>query len=121
MEFIITGGVWFTVPILVMGIASLALILYSSIRILNGKKVGRQLADTILFLGFLSLSFGIFGMITGMFQAAGAIQRAREISPSLIWAGFRISLITVIMGFVILFYSLIGWFVIRPYRLDKTS
>lgn len=113
MEFIVTGGVWYTVPILVMGIAAIILIAIATLRTIRKKTIHGMIADTILFLGFISLAWGIFGQITGMFQAAGAIVQAGDISPNLIWAGFKVSLIPVIMGFVVLFISAIGWFLLR--------
>jgi len=116
MEFITTGGVWYTVPILLMGLASVILIVISAVRSIQRKTVPGFMSDTILFLGFLSLAYGIFGQITGMFQMADAVVKAGEISPSLVWAGLKISLITVIMGFVVLFVSAIGWFALRPFR-----
>ncbi len=121
MEFIIQGGVWYTVPILVIGFVSLLLILISGIRVIQQKAVSKMVLDSILFLGMLSLSWGIFGQIIGMFQAAGAVVRAGEIHPSLIWAGFRISMITVIMGFVVLLISAIGWFVLRLLTNKRTG
>ena len=113
MEFIIQGGVWYTVPILVIGFVSLFLIVISVIRAIQQKAVSKMVLDSILFLGMLSLSWGIFGQIIGMFQAAGAVVRAGEIHPSLIWAGFRVSMITVIMGFVVLLMSAVSWFILR--------
>jgi len=116
MEFIITGGVWWTVPILIIGLTSVVLICISAINAVNNKKIAPRLLDGVLFLGFLGLAWGILGQIIGMFQAAGAIVSAGEISPNLIWAGFRVSLITVIMGFVVLLISSVGWFLLRPFR-----
>ena len=116
MDFIIEGGVWFTIPILILGLGSLVLILTGMVLAGQRKPVPGILNDAILFIGFICLAYGIFGLVTGMFQAAGAIVRAGEIAPSLIWQGLRISLIPVIMGFVILFYSAAGWFIIRWMR-----
>ena len=116
MKFITTGGMGYTVPILVMGLAAVILIAVAAVRAMQRKSIPGIIADTILFLGFLSLAWGIFGQIVGMFSAAGAVVRAGEISPNLIWEGLRISLIPVIMGFVVLFISAIGWFVLRPFR-----
>jgi hypothetical protein len=113
MEFITIGGVWYTVPILVMGLTSMILISVSVVSTLRHKAIQGILPDTILFLGFLSLAWGIFGQISGMFQAAGAVVRAGEISPNLIWVGLRISLIPVLMGFVVLLFSAVGWFLLR--------
>jgi hypothetical protein len=116
MEFIKVGGVWYTVPILIMGMASIILVVLSAVRAMQRKPISAFMADAILFLGFLSLAWGIFGQISGLFQAAGAVVRAGEIPPYLIWEGLRKSLIPVLMGFVVLFVSAIGWFALRPFR-----
>ncbi|MFA6484416.1 MAG: hypothetical protein WCW62_17695, partial [Bacteroidales bacterium] len=86
MEFIKVGGVWYTVPILLMGMTAVILIAISAFRATKRKSITAFMADAILFLGFLSLAWGIFGQISGLFQAAGAVVRAGEISPNLIWA-----------------------------------
>lgn len=116
MELLISGGAGFTIPILVMGISALVLVGFSVIRKLNAKPVKPFVRDSILFLGFLSLAWGILGQVLGMFQAAGAIVQAGEIAPSLIWAGFRVSLIAPVMGLVVLIVSAVGWFATRYAR-----
>jgi hypothetical protein len=113
MELLITGGIWFTLPILVMGLISLGLIALLIIRKVNSKPVNPFMRDSILFLGFLSLAWGILGQVLGMFQAAGAIVEAGEIAPSLIWAGFKVSLIAPVMGLMVLILSGVGWFGLR--------
>jgi hypothetical protein len=115
MEFMKTGGVWYTIPILIMGVVSVVLIGISIINIIKKEKVTAGIKDLVLFLGFLSFALGIFGQISGMFQAAGAIVSAGEISPILVWQGLKVSLIPVIMGFVVLFVSGIGWFGLRSF------
>jgi hypothetical protein len=116
MEFIRSGGMWYTIPILILGVSAVALVVTAVTRAIQRKPKSVFMNDAILFMGFLSLAWGIFGQISGMFQAAGAIVRAGEISPDLIWQGLRVSLIPVIMGFVVLFISAISWFFLRSFR-----
>jgi len=115
-ELLVTGGIWYTLPMLILGIFSLILIVVSFVRLYRQRPVSTRLTDTILFIGFLCFAWGVFGQVTGMFQAAGAIVRAGDISPTLIWTAFRISLITVLMGFIVLLYSSIGWYLIRLFH-----
>jgi hypothetical protein len=116
MKFITEGGVSTTVPILIMGLFSLILVVIVSIRALQHKSSPGMLIDTILLLGCLSLSYAVFRQITGLYQSAGAIARGGEISDQLMWAGMRCSWISFIMGFVVLYISVIGWFVLRPFK-----
>jgi len=105
-----------SIPILAIALFVVILISFQAYKATKGKKISGLLNDTILFLGFLSLSWGIFCQLMGLIHAAGVVVRAGEISPSLIWAGLRISLIPIIMGFVVLLVSAIGWFALRSFR-----
>ncbi len=108
------GGLYFTIPILLMGIVNVAAFIWLLTLKLKNSEINKKHLDLLLFLGSFALVFGIFGQILGFYQAAGAIQKAGEISPSLIWGGFRVSLIAPIMGFVVLLVSAIFWFILKP-------
>jgi len=114
MNFIISGGVPFTIPILLMGITNIVLFVW----LLNLKTrktdFNKKHLDLIMFLGGFALIYGIFGQVMAFYQAAGSIQQAGEISPSLMWGGFKVSLIAPIMGLIVLFISGIMWFILRP-------
>lgn len=114
MEFLVQGGITFTLPILAMGLVNTAFFIWFLSLRLSGKEIVRKRLDLILFLGSFSLIFGIFGQVLGFYQAAGAIQEAKEISPLIIWGGFRVSLIAPIMGFIVLLISSIFWFILKP-------
>jgi len=115
-EILVTGGIWYTMPILILGILSLVLILLSAIRLIRKTILPARLTEAILFIGILCFAWGVFGQVVGMFQAAGYIVKAGDMDPSLIWNAFRISLITVLMGFSVLLYSALGWYIIRLFR-----
>jgi uncharacterized membrane protein YjfL (UPF0719 family) len=114
MAFIKEGGMWFTLPILIMGIVNLVLFIYLVMEKANKKDAQRKRIDLILFLGSFAFIMGIFGQVLGFYQAASAIQEASEIAPSLIWGGVKVSLIAPIMGFVVLLCSSIFWFILKP-------
>jgi len=114
MEFLKTGGYFFTIPIFVMGIVSLLLFLWLISQRAYQKEINRKHIDLILFLGSFSLAYGILGQITGLYQAAGILQTGGEISPTLIWGGVRVSLIAPIMGFIVLLFSSFFWFLLKP-------
>ena len=114
MDFMIEGGIYFTAPILIMGLSSLGLFAWLLTLKQRGTELNRKRLDLILFLGSFSLIYGIFGQVLGFYQAAGVIQEVGEISPSLIWGGIRVSLIAPIMGFVVLLLSGLFWFILKP-------
>lgn len=105
---------FFTLPILLMGIASLLLFFWQISIKMSGKEQKRKAVDAILFLGSFSFIYGLLGQILGLYQAAGAIQQAGEIAPALIWGGVRVSLIAPLMGFMVLLISSVFWFVAKP-------
>jgi len=108
------GGATFTIPLLLMGIAVLALFVWQLSKKMRNMGLDKKYVELIIFLGGFSFIFGIFGQVLGFYQAAGAIQQAGEISPTLIWGGFKVSLIAPIMGFMIFLISGILWFILRP-------
>ena len=108
------GGLTFTLPLLLMWIAVLALFVWQLISRIKRGEVNIKYVDMIVFLGGFSFIFGILGQVIGFYEAAGAIVQAVEISPVLIWGGFKVSLIAPIMGFLIFLTSGILWFILKP-------
>jgi hypothetical protein len=115
-NFIVSGGIYFTLPILLIGFTNVVMFILVMRRKLKGSEINLKSVDVIIFAGSFALIYGMFGQVLGFYQAAGAIQQAQEISPSIIWGGFRVSLIAPIMGFVVLFISGIMWFVVKPVK-----
>lgn len=62
-------------------------------------------------IGLFALVMGIFGQLIGLYQALSAIERAGDISPSLVFSGLKISMITPIYGVIIFLISLVMWFI----------
>lgn len=113
-NFLVSGGLYFTLPILIIGLTNIALFALVLRKKLRGAEVNLKLVDAIIFAGSFALIYGMFGQVLGFYQAAGAIQKAQEIAPSVIWGGFKVSLIAPILGFVVLIISSIMWFIVRP-------
>ena len=64
----------------------------------------------ILFWGIMSAVLGFIGQASGLYNALGAIARAKEISPNIVAMGFAQSLTTTIFGLAVLLVSSIVWF-----------
>lgn len=104
------------IPILVIALLILTLISFQALNALRRKKVLGILSDTILFLGFLSLSWGIFVQIYNLILGARAATRAADLNPLMIRQGLQITLVPIFLGLITLLVSAIVWYVLRAYR-----
>jgi len=106
----------FGIPMIVIALVILALMIKKAVDLfgrkgLSGAKLEAGL-HAILFWGVVSALFGVLGQITGIYNALGAIMRAKEISPSVVAQGFAQSFTTTIFGLEILLVSAIVWFIL---------
>ena len=65
-------------------------------------------------IGIAALVASILWTLLGLYQAFGAIMRAPDISPIVIFGGLRVSLISTIYGMVIYLISLIIRIIQKP-------
>ena len=63
-------------------------------------------------IGLFSAITGIFGQLIGLYEAFSAIEKAADISPSILMGGIKISMITTLYGIVIYLISILIWFVL---------
>lgn len=101
------------------GLLMLASSGYKIFRMILKKEFDLLQMNYILLFGSLSLIFGILGQGMGLFGAMEAISVAGDISPSLVAAGFRVSMITPLYGIFIFIFSLIFWGVLKEINLRK--
>ncbi len=59
--------------------------------------------------GILALVTGILGQLVGLFAAFTAIEMAKDVSPSILAGGLKVSLITTIYGMIIFLISYLLW------------
>jgi hypothetical protein len=108
---------WYVIPTMALGIFSLILIGIAACTAVKHKKNSSFLIDSILFLGCLSLAYALLEQMSGFFHAADALQQTDgAISPSLAWLSLKISFINPMIGLVVLIYSSIGWFLLKPHK-----
>ena len=62
-------------------------------------------------IGLFALVTGIFGQMIGMYHAFSVIEKASDISPAMMFAGLKVSMITTLYGMSIFLFSLLLWFV----------
>jgi biopolymer transport protein ExbB/TolQ len=123
VDFFQQGG-FFMWPILIASIVILWLTIrtWSRTRDLDGPDaVVETGVDAVLFWGVWVLVVGLLGTFTGIYQAAGAIERAPAISPAMIWGGVRVALTTTVAGFLVLTVTALLWLGLRHVYRRKVA
>lgn len=69
--------------------------------------------DGVLFWGGFASVLGLIGTLGGVVVMSRWLERAGEASASLIWGGFRVTLIPTAFGLVVLASSLLAWYGLR--------
>ena len=69
--------------------------------------------DMIKSIGLLAFIMGILGQLIGLFSAFEAIEQMGSVSPAILAAGLKVSMITTIYGSIIFVISLLLWVVIK--------
>jgi biopolymer transport protein ExbB/TolQ len=67
----------------------------------------------IPFWGGVAVLLGFTAQFTGIYNAAHAISRARDISPAVIAQGFAESFSTTLFGMVVLLVAILVWFALQ--------
>jgi hypothetical protein len=98
-------------PILGCALIVLALAASGARRLLDPERPRRAdfAIGAIPFWGSFAVVLGILGTVVGWMQIARNVERAGTVEPSLIWAGFGVSLITTLFGLLVLAVSLLVW------------
>ena len=115
MTFFREGG-YIMYPLLLVTIVVVVLAVRGWLRLRGGKASQATLGtgiDAILFWGGYAAVLGVLGTLVGISQAAGAISRATEVDPSIVWMGIRIALSTTIYGLLVFAVALLLWFGLR--------
>jgi hypothetical protein len=73
----------------------------------------------LLFWGVFSVVLGFLGTVIGIIQIAQAIRLLGQVEPPLVWAGFGVSLVTLIFGLLIFLIAALLWFVLRQWSWHR--
>lgn len=118
IEWFQSGG-FFMWPILVSGVVTVVLAVDAGRRLTSDSRAGPALRteiDAVLFWGGFAALLGLFGTVGGIGQMARALERAGEVSASLVWGGLRVALITTAFGLMVLAVAMLAWFALRTAR-----
>lgn len=116
-QFIAQGGP-FMYLLLAIAAIILALTAWVAVRVRGGEGPDAVLEtgiDATLFWGVWALLLGFTGTAVGMYLAAGAISRAGEVNPAVIWGGIHVALTTTLLGLVIFLAAALIWFGLRTW------
>jgi hypothetical protein len=108
-----TGGPLFMGIVTIFGLLMLFHAIKSTIKIVIKKEYSSKGVVYILLFGSMAFIWGVLAQAIGMFEAFAAIQEAGDISPGLIAAGFRISMIAPLYGIFYFIISIPIWVVLR--------
>jgi branched-subunit amino acid transport protein AzlD len=101
-------------PLAFSMLAVVALTLYSSMRLYRPGATPDLLTkawlDAILFWGGFAMIAGVLGTLVGMVIAAQSIEAMGTVSPSLVWGGVKVALISSALGTLILAAAALCWF-----------
>ncbi len=119
-EMFYMGGIQFMVAITILGLAMLFFTVRSYINVFGKNRNGGAGVNYILMFGSLAFIIGLLGQAIGMFGSFEAIQQAGDISPGLIAAGLRVSMITPFYGMFFFIISIPLWVIVRE-KVKKSN
>lgn len=71
-------------------------------------------------IGLFAMIFGIMGQLIGLYGAFSSLAEASDVSPAIIYAGLKVSMITTLYGLIIYLIAIILWFVSRQ-LIDRSE
>ena len=114
-----------------MGILTILLIVLLLIAVLfiyfitTGKAVGmanfRHRLTYVKSAGLFTMITGILGQLMGLMMAFGAIERAGDISPQMVFGGLKVSMYTTLYGILVYLLSILLWFLLDLWFLKKET
>ena len=123
-DFLIEGGLYFTGPLTVFGLAVVALTLRKATDIFGGDDLSpgerKRGLNAILQIGTFSLFFGILSQVIGLIQILQVLVQVESVAPPLLYGGLEVSLIAPAYGLVIFLVSLAAWSFLS-YRLEALA
>ncbi len=119
------GGPLFMGILTILLLILLATAVIFAIYISNGKVQDsegfRHRLTYLKSMGLFTMITGILGQLIGLLMAFGAIERAGDVSPQIIYGGLKISFYTTVYGILIYLFSILIWFILDLWFHKKLS
>lgn len=100
----IDGGLFFTVPILILLVAIFALIFWGFLKNGNHEKA----VSLLIHLGWLAVAWGFLGRTFGLINAFNQVSAAGELTPRLLAAGLKMALVDPLFGIFVFIFARLG-------------
>jgi hypothetical protein len=114
------GGAPFMLPIDVTAIVNLCLVGFILFNFFSRKIISEKPLEALKHVGGLGLALGAFGTLTGLFQAFGAIEEAKDVIPfNIICGGMKVALINVLYGLIVYIVSLLFYIIFSLLKSPK--
>lgn len=108
------GGPLFMGILTLLFITMVLWMVFHFIRAYHAKEGSKEIALRNLkygkSIGLFALIIGILGQLIGLYSAFEAIERAGDISPTMVYGGIKVSMISTLYGITIFLFSLAMWF-----------
>ena len=112
-SFLVEGGLLFTGPLTLCGLAVVALTFRKAMDVFGGDDLSlaerKRGLHAILQIGLFSFFFGILGQAVGILGALKAIEQTGTVSPAMLSGGLQVSMIAPVYGLVIFLIALAAW------------
>ena len=119
------GGPLFMGILTILLLILLAVAVYFAIQIFSGKSQQsesfRHRLTYLKAMGLFNMITGILGQLIGLLMAFGAIERAGDISPQMVYGGLKISFYTTVYGILIYLFSILIWFILDLWYHKKLA
>jgi hypothetical protein len=116
------AGGWFMIPIDFIAIINAGLFAYILYVFISKKNVPNSSLEFFKQLGLLALAWGVFGTILGLFAAFNALEQLKDPLPfNIISGGLKVSLLTVLYGFIIYLISMAVYLIFKLAGKIKTQ
>lgn len=109
IDFLIRGGLWFTLPLTGIALGTVAAAVWAAVRYRSALRDGAFWKRVVFHLGLFGFVLGLLGQAIGLYEAMTAIEAMGSVSPSLLAGGLRVSLIVPIYGMMIFAGALLCW------------
>ena len=124
-DWFIMGGSLFMSILTILLVILVAVVVYFAITIANGKASDkpnfRHQLKYVRSIGLFTMDTGILGQLIGLFSAFNAIEAVKDISPSILAGGLKISMITSLTGIFIYLISIVLWFLLDLWYHKKLT
>ena len=116
-DLFFTGGALFMSVLSILLLIMVAWMIYHLSKYLISKSSSKEQVlrkiEQGRSIGLFAMIFGIMGQLIGLYGAFSRMAEAGDISPAIIYAGLKVSMITTMYGIIIYLIAIALWFVSR--------